>query len=136
MKKTENTSIVLFDGVCNLCNASVQFIIKRDLKNSFKFAALQSEIATEILNKKEIQNGMLNSIVLLENDKIYTKSSAALRIAKKLSGPIKLTYGFIIIPSLIRDYCYDIIAKNRYTWFGEKDVCMIPSEAIKNKFLE
>lgn len=127
--------IILFDGVCNLCNGAVTFIIKRDRKNLFKFATLQSEIAEELLIAKLPDKELLDSIVLIENGKQYTKSSAALRIAKNLSGAYPLLYIFMVIPKFLRDWVYSIIAKNRYKWFGKKDACMIPTPELKKKFL-
>lgn len=127
--------IILFDGVCNLCNGAVTFIIKRDKNNLFKFATLQSEIAEELLIAKLSDKELLDSIVLIENGKQYTKSSAALRIAKNLSGAYPLLYIFMVIPKFLRDWVYSIIAKNRYKWFGKKDACMIPTPELKKKFL-
>lgn len=127
--------IIFFDGVCNLCNNSVQFIIKRDKKNKFKFASLQSSFAKNNLSK-HIDVDKLESIVLLNEDKLYTKSAAALLIARELSGMWPIFYVFIIIPPFIRDWFYNIIAKNRYRIFGKKDSCMIPSPAFTEKFLD
>ncbi len=116
----ENQSIVLFDGVCNLCNSAVAFIIKRDKKKIFKLSPLQSSFSKELNQQFHFKQPLLNSIVLIENNKVYDKSTAALRVVKKLSGPIKLLYIFIIIPPFIRDAVYSVIAKNRYRWFGKK----------------
>lgn len=127
--------IILFDGVCNLCNGAVTFIIKRDKNNLFKFATLQSDIAEELLIDKLSDKELLDSIVLIENGKQYTKSSAALRIAKNLSGAYPLLYIFMVIPKFLRDWVYSIIAKNRYKWFGKRDACMIPTPELKKKFL-
>lgn len=127
--------IILFDGVCNLCNNTINFIIRHDKKNMFKFATLQSSIADELLNSFPSTKNKLDSIVLLENKKKYTQSSAALRIAKNLSGGYPLLYGLIIIPKFIRDWLYSIIAKNRYKWFGKKEECMIPTPELRGKFL-
>lgn len=133
--------IILFDGVCNLCNGTVVFIIKRDKKNVFKFATLQSEIAHDLVisfasNEKDKESSnALDSIILLDNGKKYTKSSAALRIAKHLSGAYPLLYGLMIIPKFLRDWVYSIIAKNRYKWFGKKESCMIPTPELQKKFL-
>lgn len=142
----EYKAIIFFDGICNFCNSSVNFIIKRDRKNYFKFASLQSEFAGKFLEscnlvpKFHLGNGIkekkFDSIILLENNKLYIKSSAALHIAKHLNGSWKIFFIFIIVPPLIRNFFYDIIAKNRYKWFGKKDVCMIPDENVKEKFLD
>ena len=135
MDLDKKDKIILFDGVCNLCNGAVTFIIKRDKNNLFKFATLQSDIAEELLIDKLSDKELLDSIVLIENGKQYTKSSAALRIAKNLSGAYPLLYIFMVIPKFLRDWVYSIIAKNRYKWFGKKDACMIPTPELKKKFL-
>lgn len=135
MSTTKNKSIILFDGVCNLCNASVIFIIKHDKKAQFLFASLQSDAAKEILLQYNSKKIKIDSIVLIQNNEIYEKSSAALRIAKALSGGFKSLYLFIIIPKFIRDFGYDYIAKNRYKWYGQKETCMIPTSEIKNRFI-
>jgi len=129
-----NNTIILFDGICNFCNSSVNFIIDRDKKNHFKFSPLQSEFANEFFTKNKIENNF-DSIVLIENGKLYKKSTAALKIAKHLNGFWKIAYIFIIIPPFIRNFFYDIIAKYRYKWFGRKDACMIPEENVRNKFI-
>lgn len=126
--------VIFFDGVCNLCNASVQFVIEHDQRNYFKFSALQGEYAAEILPQFKVNPGSLNSTLLLEEGKLYTKSSSALRVAKKLNGIWPLLYGFIIIPKFIRDWVYDIIAKNRYKWWGKQESCWIPTPELKDKF--
>jgi len=128
-------NIILFDGVCNFCDASVNFIIDRDKKNVFKFAALQSEKGQEILDYFKLPKDDFDSFVFIENDKVFKKSSAALRIANKLGGLWKIFYPFIIIPKFIRDFFYNLIAKNRYKLFGKKDACRIPTPELKQKFL-
>lgn len=141
--------LIFFDGICNLCNHSVQFIIKRDQHDYFRFAALQSEAAKAQLRALDIAeentnssfaNGeltapRLDTIVLLENGKTYDRSTAALRIARRLSGLWPLLYGFIIIPAFIRDFFYQLISKNRYRIWGKQESCMVPSAALKAKFL-
>jgi len=127
--------IILFDGVCNLCNGSVVFIIKRDKKDVFRFAALQSEIGQELISKLKIDTSKTDSIILVTNDSYASKSTAALKIARELSGGYPLLYAFMIIPVFIRNFVYDIIAKNRYRWFGKKESCMIPTPELKAKFL-
>lgn len=131
----ENHPVLLFDGVCNFCNGTVNFIIKRDKENIFKFAPLQSPEAHELLNGKIEEKNRLQSLVLLENEKIYTRSTAALRILRHLPGMWPLLYGFIIIPAFIRNIFYNIIAKYRYRWFGKRDKCMIPTPEVQSKFL-
>jgi predicted DCC family thiol-disulfide oxidoreductase YuxK len=128
--------IVLFDGVCNLCNKSVQFIIKHDKKKEFRFGSLQGKEGQKLLALYNLPADELNTLVLIENNKIYTRSTATLRIAKRLGGIWKLFYAYIIIPRFIRDGVYRIISRNRYKWFGKKDACMIPSKDLKERFLD
>lgn len=129
--------VILFDGICNLCNCTVNFIIKRDKKQMFRYVTLQSDYAKHMLDKadKSKVKGM-DSILLFEKGNIYYKSTAALKIAKVLPGSWKLFYAFIVIPVPLRDIIYDYIAKNRYKWFGKKQECMIPTEEIKELFLD
>jgi predicted DCC family thiol-disulfide oxidoreductase YuxK len=131
----ENSSIVLFDGVCNFCNSSVNFIIRHDKKKRYKFAALQSDIGRVLSEMNAIDQSKIDSIILVENGKVFVKSSAILRISKHLNYLYPLFFGFVIIPKFIRDGVYDFIAKNRYKWFGKKETCMIPSPEIKSRFI-
>jgi predicted DCC family thiol-disulfide oxidoreductase YuxK len=135
MNKQFTHSIILFDGVCNLCNGAVNFVIKRDPGNVFKFAPLQEKQGALLLKTHAIDIQKLDSIVLIENGNVYTKSSAALRIARKMSNLWPLFFVLLIIPSFIRDGVYDFIAKNRYKWFGKKEQCIIPTPGLKEKFL-
>ncbi len=128
-------SIILFDGVCNLCNGAVQFVIKRDNKNQFLFASLQSQEGIEILREYNLPSNKMNSFFLVDNGTVYDKSTAALRVLKKLKGLWRIFYIFIIVPKFIRDGVYNWIAKHRYQWFGRKDECMIPTPELKAKFL-
>lgn len=128
--------IIFFDGVCNLCQGAIQFIIVRDPKDHFKFASLQSKYAKEKLLPFNVDPAIGDSIVLLENGKVYEHSTAALRIAKGLNGLWPLLYAFIIVPKFIRDGVYRWIAKNRYRWFGKSESCWVPTPALKSKFLE
>lgn len=132
--KSENP-IVLFDGLCNLCNSSVNFIIRFDTTQKFKFAPLQSNVAKQLLHQKAVDPLKLNSIVLCFKEKVYTESSAALLIAKELAFPISWLYVFIIVPKFIRDFIYRIVARNRYRWFGKQETCMLPDKSLKNRFL-
>ncbi|MEX0997601.1 MAG: thiol-disulfide oxidoreductase DCC family protein [Flavobacteriaceae bacterium] len=132
---TKNKKIILFDGVCNLCNGSVVFIIKRDEKDVFRFAAIQSEEGQELIQKHKIDTSKVDSILLLDGENFYAKSTAALKIAKHLSGGYPLLYGFMILPRFFRNWVYEIIARNRYKWFGKKESCMIPTPELKAKFL-
>ncbi len=130
------TYIVFFDGVCNLCNSTVQFIIKKDRKNQFKFASLQSESGKSFLNERNLPVEKLDSIILYEPGiAYYSKSTAALKIAKTIGFPYNMLYIFMVIPAPIRNLIYSFIAKNRYKWFGKKDNCMVPSPELKDKFL-
>ena len=135
MNKQLTHSIILFDGVCNLCNGAVNFVIKRDSGNVFKFASLQEKQGVLLLKMHAVDTQKLDSIVLIENEKVYVKSSAALRIARKMSNLWPLFFVLLIIPSFIRDGVYDFIAKNRYKWFGKKEQCMIPTPGSREKFL-
>lgn len=129
-------TIILFDGICNLCNSSVQFIIKRDRKAKFRFAALQSDVACTLLTDLgESTNGVLLTIIAIRGKKVYHRSDAALEIARGLSGLWPLLYAFKIIPRPIRDLVYDWIAANRFKWFGKRDVCMVPTPELQSRFL-
>lgn len=128
--------LLLFDGVCNLCNSSVQFIIKRDPKGTFRFAALQSALGQKELQQYQLKADSLESIVLILDGKVWQRSNAALEIARRLSGLWPALYIFKIIPRFIRDWVYDLIANNRYRWFGRQDQCMIPTPELKSRFLD
>jgi predicted DCC family thiol-disulfide oxidoreductase YuxK len=125
----------LFDGVCNLCDSSVQFIVKRDTEGYFSFASLQGKAGQNLLNIHGL-NSNINSFILIEKDKVYTKSTAALRVCVHLNGPWKLLTGFRIIPLRFRDSIYNLIANNRYKWFGKKESCMLPKPEWRNRFLD
>ncbi|WGK64769.1 thiol-disulfide oxidoreductase DCC family protein [Croceiramulus getboli] len=133
---SQEKKIILFDGVCNLCNGAVVFIIKRDKNNVFQFAPLQSETAQKLLSGCDDNLRQEDSIILVEGDTCSSKSTAALRIARHLSGGYPLLTGFLILPKFIRDGVYDFIAKRRYRWFGKKEACMIPTPELKSKFLD
>ena len=129
--------LILFDGICNLCNASVQYIIKHDKNNVFLFAALQSNTGLEIIKKLNIDTSKTDSILLYTPEKeLVSKSTAALKIARHLRFPINTLSIFIIVPPFIRNFVYDYIAKNRYKWFGKKESCWIPTPELKSKFLD
>jgi len=132
----KHKKLILFDGVCNLCNTSVQFAIKRDTQNIFMFTPLQSKIGKQILLDYNIDASKIDSILLYEHDRgVSYKSTAALRIASKLSFPTKALALFLIVPAFIRHWVYDYIAKNRYKWYGKKESCMIPTPELKAKFI-
>ena len=133
----ENKKLILFDGVCNLCNASVQYVIRHDKKNLFLFTALQSNVGQNIIAHYNIDTSKIDSIILYTPKKgIYYKSTAALKVATQMGFPTNLLAIFFIIPNFIRNWFYDFIAKNRYKWYGKKDACMIPTPELKSKFLE
>ena len=127
--------IVLFDGVCNLCNGAVKFIIRHDKKKVFLFASLQSEAGQKILRQYNFPPDELNSFILIDKGKAYTRSTGALMVAKKLNGLWPVLYSYIIIPAFIRDSIYNWIGTNRYKWFGKKDECMLPTAELKARFL-
>ena len=129
--------IILFDGVCNLCEASVQYVIKHDKKDKFRFVALQSDLGQNILKHIGIDPTHIDSIVLYEPGVAYFyKSTAAIEIAKGLSGIFNVASVFRILPSGLRDIIYDFVAKNRYKWYGKKESCLLPSTELMSKFLE
>lgn len=128
--------IILFDGVCNLCNGAVQFVIKHDPEKQFSFASLQSDAGMQLLKDKNLSATDFSSFILIENGELYSKSTAALKVAKRLSGAVKILGIFIVIPAVIRDAVYNFIARNRYKWFGKKDACMIPTPELQSRFLK
>lgn len=133
----DEKKIILFDGVCNLCNGAVQFIIKRDKNEIFQFAPLQSAIGKKLTSERNIDVGKVDSIILIEPGKAYyIKSDAALKIGMELRKYGTISYVLNLIPSALRNIVYDFVAKNRYQWYGKKEVCMVPDPTLKNKFLE
>jgi len=132
----EGKKIILFDGVCNLCNGAIQFVIKRDKKDVFRYAALQSEVGLKMISERGIDTSKTDSIILVEPGVAYfVKSEAALEIIKEFGGLWPLFQVFKWTPSSFRDIVYDFIARNRYKWFGRKDQCMIPTPELQAKFL-
>jgi len=132
----QDKKIILFDGVCNLCDSSIQFIIKHDKKDLFRFVALQSEIGMEIIKHIGVDTSKIDSILLYEPGKAYYyKAEAALKIAKELGGIYTAISWFGILPKFLTNSVYDYIAKNRYKWYGKKDACIIPTPELKAKFL-
>lgn len=132
-----NKKLILFDGVCNLCNGAVLYIIKRDKNNQFLFTPLQSKASKELVNQYNIDTKEVDSILLyIPNKGVVSKSTAALKIASKLRFPINLLAIFLIVPTFIRNWVYDYIARNRYKWYGKKDQCMIPTPELKARFLD
>lgn len=136
MNLPKDKKIVLFDGICNLCDSTIQYIIKKDKKDVFRFVALQSDLGQEILKHIGIDTKNIDSIVLYEPGVAYFyKSSAAIEIAKDLGGFLGLSVAFKLIPTFLRNPIYDYVAKNRYKWYGKKEACMIPTPELKAKFL-
>lgn len=132
----KNKKIILFDGVCNLCDSSVQFIIKHDKNDVFRFVTLQSDLGEKIIKHIGIDRNKTDSIILYEPGVAYFyKAEAALKIAKELNGIYSLLSLFSVFPNSISNYVYDYIAKNRYKWYGKKEQCMIPTPELKSKFL-
>ena len=133
----ENKKIILFDGVCNLCNNAVNIIIDHDKNDVFRYASLQSQLGQQLTLERGIDTSKIDSIILIDpGNAYYIKSTAALQIAKHLSGGYRLLSNFLFLPEGFRNLVYDFIAKNRYKWFGKKDNCRIPTPELKNKFLE
>ncbi|CAN5908482.1 thiol-disulfide oxidoreductase DCC family protein [soil metagenome] len=128
-------AVLLFDGVCNLCNGAVLFVIDRDPEGYFRFAPLQSDFAQRLLDHHGCGEADLSSMVLLEEGRCYTRSTAALRIARRLPGLWPLLFAFIVVPRPVRDAVYDWIARNRYRWFGRTESCRIPTPALSGRFL-
>lgn len=131
----DDSFVVLFDGVCNLCDRSVQFILDRDSKQRFRFAALQSDKGQELLRNHGQSTGELNSIVLVEGGRCFVRSTAALRIARRLRWPWPMLYAAIVVPAPVRDWIYNWVAANRYRWFGKAESCRIPTPELRNRFL-
>lgn len=128
--------IILFDGVCNLCDTSIQYVIKKDKKDTFRFAAIQSDLGQRIIKHIGINSLHIDSVILYEPGiAYYYKSSALVEITKELSGFFSRASVFRILPITIRDYIYDYVAKNRYKWYGKKDSCLMPSAELQDKFL-
>jgi len=125
--------VLLFDGVCTLCNGFVRFVIERDPAGRFQFAPLQSAAAARLLGVA--RPPLPDSLVLLEEGRLFTRSTAALRVARGLRFPWPLVYAFVVVPRPVRDWVYDAVARNRYRWFGRRDVCMVPTPELRSRFL-
>ena len=135
-KNNREKSIVLFDGVCNFCNASVNFIVRHNGKEDFLFVPLQSSYGKKLLKNFNILENYSESIILIENENIFFKSTAALRIAKKLNGSLSWLYSLTMIPVFLRDPVYDWIAKHRHSWFRNQNSCIVPDQQASNLFRE
>jgi predicted DCC family thiol-disulfide oxidoreductase YuxK len=128
--------ILLFDGVCNLCNGAVVFVIRRDPRARFRFAPLQSPAADALLASRGVARGGLpDSFVLVEDGHVHIRSTAALRVARRLRFPWPLFAAFLVVPRLLRDPLYDLVARNRYRWFGKREECMVPTAELRARFL-
>ena len=130
-----NQSVVIFDGICNLCSRGVAFIIRRDPRNLFRFAAAQSDAGKKLMEGYGLDPGEVVSLVLVENGKIYMRSSALLRIVRRLTGLWPVLYGLVIIPFFLRDPVYDFVARNRYKWFGKQENCLVPPRDAAGRFI-
>lgn len=129
-------SIVLFDGVCNLCSGAVQFILKRDPNGKFRFTSLQSDVGKQFSSKLGIDPTSLQTIILIKGEKHFLKSDAALEITRGLSGLWPLLYALKVIPRFIRNPVYDWVSRNRYRWFGKREMCWLPTDKWKSRFLD
>lgn len=129
-------SLVLFDGVCNLCNGFVQFVVARDPGGRFQFGAQQSASARRVLEQHDTPAPLPDAIVLVDDGQFFTRSTAALRIARRLTFPWPLAYAFIAVPRPLRDWIYDLVARHRYRWFGKRDHCMVPTPALRSRFID
>lgn len=129
-------SVILFDGVCNLCNASVNFVIDRDPGGAFRFAALQGEAGRRVQEERDLAGEGLDSVVLVEEGVVYTRSTAALRIARRLGFPWSMLAVLLVLPESVRDWFYDVVARNRYRWFGRRESCRVPTPEVMGRFLD
>ncbi|MDR6884345.1 thiol-disulfide oxidoreductase DCC family protein [Bacillus sp. 3255] len=129
-------AVILFDGVCNLCSGAVQFILRNDPKGYFRFASLQSAAGQRLLERHGLPVSTISTIVLIENGRAYTRSTAVLRIARRLRGAYPLAYAAIVIPAPLRNLGYDFVSRSRYRWFGRAEQCMLPNPAYRQRFLE
>lgn len=135
MELPDKTAIVYFDGVCNLCNATVDFIIRQDKKRRFRYASLQSEAGQKILLEKGFNEQDYDSFILVWKGKVYIKSTAAILVGRLLGFPFSLSAAFLFLPSIVRDWAYSFIAKNRYKWFGKKESCRLPTPEERSLFI-
>jgi predicted DCC family thiol-disulfide oxidoreductase YuxK len=126
-------AVLLFDGVCTLCNGFVQFVIQRDPAGRFQFATLQSDAARRLL--QAAPQPLPDTLVLVENGRVFLRSTAALRVARGLKFPWPLAFVLVVVPRPLRDWVYDVVARNRYRWFGRRDVCMVPTPELRARFL-
>lgn len=135
-EQQRGSAIILYDGVCKLCNGVVQFVLKFDRNKIFRFAALQSEVGQKLLREAGVEPGGMESIVLIEQDRASMRSTAALRIARRLPMPWSCLYALVLVPQRLRDALYSAVARNRYRWFGRSESCMLPSAEVRQRFLD
>jgi len=135
-KQATDHPVVLFDGLCNLCEGSVRFIIQRDPATVFRFASLQSKFGQEALERFKLPKDDFDTMVLVDGDRVFTRSTAALKVAKKLRFPWPLFFVFIFVPPFLRNFLYGILSRNRYRLFGKKEQCLIPTPELKSRFLD
>lgn len=133
---TDEHPILLFDGVCNLCNSLVQFVVERDVDATLRFAPLQSPVGQALLEEHDLPTDDFDTFVLVEDDTAYTKSEGGLRAARHFDGLYPLLRYFLVVPRPIRDRAYDFVASNRYSWFGRKDACLLPTGDVEDRFLD
>ncbi|WP_246943799.1 thiol-disulfide oxidoreductase DCC family protein [Bacillus pinisoli] len=129
-------SIVFFDGECNLCNGAVQFLVKHDVEKKLMFASLQSKTGQQLLHNHHLHPEMFETMIFQKSNKVYFRSNAALAICQTLGGRFSIFNVFYIIPKRLRDFFYNIIAKNRYKWFGKREQCMVPTPELRKRFLD
>ena len=128
--------VILFDGVCNFCNGTINWILQHDKKNEFRFATLQSTYGKQVVERFKLTSDYLDTVILIENEKVYLRSQAILRIIKRIGGIYSILGIFSIVPAPILNFFYNIVAKYRYRWFGKKDSCMVPDVSLKEKFID
>jgi len=128
--------VILFDGVCNLCNASVNWLIYHDKKNMFKYSSLQSTFGQRAIQQRNLTGNYMDTVVFIDEGKVYIRSDAALQILKYTGGIYSLAVVFFIVPRFVRDFFYRIVANNRYRWFGKQESCRVPTPELKSKFLD
>ena len=134
--QNEFRSLILFDGVCNLCNKSAMFVIRRDPIGRFTFASLQSRTGQRILGELQIDRSEMTTMIYIDQDEYYVRSTAALCVLRDLGGVWGVLYAGIIIPERVRDWAYRLIASRRYQWFGKSDVCRVPHPKVASRFLD
>lgn len=134
--ESDDHPILLFDGVCNLCNGAIQFVIPRDPEGKIRYAPLQSDLGETVQESAGLSTDDLETVVLVDDGMAYTKSDAAIRVGEHLGGVYRLLSLGRLLPRGLRDRIYDVVAENRYDWFGKKDQCMIPDEDVSDRFIE